>query len=183
MKARIYYKGTAQEYRHLISQETVDIIQTAADMSSSMNVFVTSAIRTPHKQAEAMFDNLEAGKRIRYKKPGQEVTAVYDTCKNKKMTANDIKSNMATRIEQLARNGERVSLHCVPDYIYKKRNIVDISPNLNHKEDFVNYLAQDKRVKRIIIPFPCPPLASDALITFDKHEPAIHIEVEPINEY
>lgn len=169
----------SREHIEVVSPTTIEIIRTAAENSKNPEIRVTSTIRTPVNQARAMFNNLESGIRINYRNPGKQVIAVYDRGKKEQLRDTAIMVEMREKIEELAREGQLVSRHCVPIDMYMKRNILDVSGRIPNPRDFVKELLKDERVKKIITPFASDYNASGDRLIFDPHEPAIHIEIEP----
>jgi hypothetical protein len=165
--------NSGMENPDLISNKTLGILSKAGDNSKNPTVTVTSGIRSPRRQATAMYDNLSKGVRVSYAAPGREVTAVYDN--NKSKAKETVIALMTAKINELATKGQKTSLHCVPESEYRKLNIVDITKNLPNPRDFVKELIKEDAVTRVITPF-----ASDCnskKISVDTAEPAIHVEV------
>lgn len=160
----------------IVSEATKNALSVAAEFSNNPQVIITSTIRTPQRQAQAMYDNLERGIRIRYAAPGREVIAIYDELKAQKLSRKEIIDAMVKRIIMLSLKGQRVSKHCVSTDQYAKMNIVDISTKMPNPRDMAKELAQNPKVKKIITPFHSN-YNSDK-ISIDVSEPAIHIEIE-----
>ena len=158
----------------LISEKTQDIILKAADASNNPQITITSGIRTPERQAKAMFDNLEKGIRIRYAAAGQEVVKVYDNCKKIKLSADEIVEQMSAMITKLY--PQKVSNHCVPILNYVQTNVLDISKSIPNPRDFVKALLKDAYVTKVITPFDSD--YNDKRVSFDSAEPAIHLEIK-----
>ena len=165
--------NSGMEKPELISQKTKEILQIAANLSNNPVITINSGIRSQHRQATAMYDNLRNGKRIRYAAPGREVTAVFDA--NKARPKNDVINLMVAKIEELAKQNRLVSKHCVTIEQYKKNNIVDCSKHIPNPRDFVKELIKDNSVTKIITPFNSNYNNSKVIVDFS--EPAIHVEI------
>ena len=162
------------ESPQMISQKTKDILTKAADTSKNPVITINSGIRSPHRQAVAMYDNLEAGKRIAYAAPGREVVKVYDD--NKEKAKDEVIKWMVAKINELSAKEQRVSLHCVSEADYGKLNIVDVSKNMPNPRDFVKALIMDDAVTRVITPFAS--VYNSTKVSVDGNEPAIHVEIK-----
>lgn len=160
----------------VVSEATKNALSVAAEFSNNPQITITSTIRTPQKQAQAMYDNLERGIRIRYAAPGREVIAVYDELKAKKLSRDEIITAMVKRIIMLSLKGQRVSKHCVSSEQYSRLNIVDISPKMPNPRDMVKELAANPKVKKVITPFHSN--YGSEKVSVDASEPAIHVEIE-----
>lgn len=159
-----------------INDTVKDLISRVADATKNPNVVITSTLRTPEAQAKAMADNLYAGKRIRYRAPGAAVTKVFDdNCK--KLARSEVEKLMVAEIERQAAMGQRVSLHCTTEELYRQCNIIDLSiTRMNNPRDFTNALANKEKCRKIITPLSDVKYAS-AKVSVDANEPALHVEI------
>ena len=159
-----------------INDTVKDLISRVADATKNPNVVITSTLRTPEAQAKAMADNLYAGKRIRYRAPGAAVTKVFDdNCK--KLARSEVEKLMVAEIERQAAMGQRVSLHCTTEELYRQCNIIDLSiTRMNNPRDFTNALANEEKCRKIITPLSDVKYAS-AKVSVDVNEPALHVEI------
>ena len=157
-----------------INDTVKDLISRVADATKNPNVVITSTLRTPEAQAKAMADNLYAGKRIRYRAPGAAVTKVFDdNCK--KLARSEVEKLMVAEIERQAAMGQRVSLHCTTEELYRQCNIIDLSiTRMNNPRDFTNALANEEKCCKIITPLSDVKYAS-AKVSVDANEPALHV--------
>lgn len=159
----------------VVSVKSISILEDAARMSNNSVVTITSTIRTPLRQAEAMYANLVAGRNIAYKAPGREVVSKYTIGVRSGWGKVRIIAEMVKSIEEQSREGERVSLHCVPEDVYKQCNIIDISTRIPNPRDFVKALIRSGNVQKVITPFYSD--YKDARVVLDAREPAIHVEI------
>ena len=112
----------------LISAHTIKILKILVKESENTSATITSTIRTPEQQANAMYNNcVGQGPQSQldlYGANGDTVINVYIAGKNAGLDANTIKSNMAAKIRSLW--PALVSNHCVSYESYRKRNVIDI---------------------------------------------------------
>ena len=159
-----------------INDTVKDLISRVADATKNPDVVITSTLRTPEAQAKAMADNLYAGKRIRYRAPGAAVTKVFDdNCK--KMARSEVEKLMVAEIERQAAMGQRVSLHCTTEELYRQCNIIDLSiVRMKNPRDFTNALANEEKCRKIITQLSDVNNAS-AKVSVDANDPALHVEI------
>ena len=170
---------TNVEKPHLISQKTKGILLKAGGNSKNPSLMVNSGIRSPERQANAMYDNLAKGNRIAYAAPGREVVAIYDA--NSKKPKGEVVKLMIAKINELSKKEQRVSQHCVSEEVYLAKNIVDVDKAIPNPRDFVIELLKDPDVTRIITPFSSSKTSvypTDKRISVDVNEPAIHVEIK-----
>lgn len=169
-------KNIEEERQKIVSEKTKNTLKKAAKTSGNKKVVITSTIRSPRKQAEAMYNNESNGRHIRYASPGRQVLDVYSQTKNqgREKTINA----MVEKINELSKQGKRVSLHCVAESEYAKLNIIDISyiKGLTNYKKFILDLANDSSVLKII--HPIKNIGTSGKISYDDGEPAIHIEIK-----
>ena len=137
-------------------------------------VVVTSTLRTPLAQAEAMLSNIEQNRLIRYKWAGEEVNNLARSLRGKKVERKLIIEAMVAKIKELSKSGNRVSKHCVAEEEYDKCNIIDVSylsMAEDKREDFLKAMIARKEVAKVIQPI------SRQLQGYDAGEPAMHFEI------
>ena len=167
--AKVTYNNLAA---FAINDTVKDLISRVADATKNPDVVITSTLRTPEAQAKAMADNLYAGKRIRYRAPGAAVTKVFDdNCK--KMARSEVEKLMVAEIERQAAMGQRVSLHCTTEELYRQCNIIDLSiVRMKNPRDFTN----EEKCRKIITPLADVKYESPK-VSIDANEPALHVEI------
>ena len=171
--AKVTYNNPAA---FAINDTVKDLISKVADDTANPEVVITSTLRTPEVQAKAMADNLYAGKRIRYRAPGAAVTKVFDdNCK--KQARSEGEKLMVAEIERQAAMGQRVSLHCTTEALYRQCNIIDLSiSRMKNPRDFTNALAKEEKCRKIITPLGDVKYESPK-VSIDGNEAALHVEI------
>ena len=157
-----------------LGETTKKVLTSVADKVGIEEVVVTSTLRTPQSQAEAMLTNIENNRLIRYKWAGEEVNKIARTMRGKKAEREDIIKAMVAKIEALSKSGNRVSKHCVSEEEYDKCNIIDVSYLAmaeDKREDFLKAMIARKEVVKVIQPI------SRQLQGYDAGEPAMHFEI------
>lgn len=178
--AKIIFSNLAPEKEAVVKQDTLRILESAADKAGIERVYITSTLRTPEEQAAAMYKNISSGRIIRYKEPGRKVTQLCLDMLGKSASKADTLKAMSELISELSEQGQRVSLHCVSGEVYATRQILDVSRSIIYAQavKFIKALAEDERVKRIIQPITSSALNDIMGVSYDSDEPAIHIEIE-----
>lgn len=168
----------SNDRKEIVSSKTIKIIENAATKSLNSSITITSTVRSPLKQAQAMYTNEVNGKHVRYKEPGRKVIEIYKNLKNKGESKDFIVKKMEDKIIKLSNEGQRVSRHCVSDEVYKKVNTVDISYSigLTNVSSFIYELVSDNSVLNIIHPF--SQIKKHSKLKYDPDEPAIHVEIK-----
>lgn len=166
-----------------LSPYTKGLLTGVAEELGLERITVTSTIRTPRAQAEAMYNNIASGRLIRYASAGQKVTNLCLKMLGRKESREATISAMQELIEKLSEQGQRVSRHCVSEEEYAKRNIVDVSKSLLYDKaaKFMKELTDTEAVVRIIQPV--GGRIQHDKISYDSSEPAIHIEIVIPEEY
>ena len=136
-----------------VSALSRSIIMEAMAEAGLTVVHVTSTVRSPEAQANAMFNNERQGKHINYAQAGTEVQKYYPD-----------KQKMIDKIYELG--PYNVSHHCGTPETLKKINVIDISFQrvpIDKQTAFHNALS--RRVTKLLDPF-------------NSHDPAFHIEIK-----
>lgn len=171
----------SQERRNVVSSKTIHILEQAAIKTSNNKVVITSTIRSSRQQAQAMYDNEENGRHIKYAAPGQTIINIYKEGKRKRLSKENIIQNMDNKIKEFMTQGIRVSRHAVSVETYAKNNIVDISysaGNLRNAKAFILELLKDNSVIKIIEPlYSVMAMGNPGKVQHDTAEPAIHVEI------
>lgn len=122
----IFDKGNNDKNR--VSSKTKEILIYIAKSAGIHKLHITSTLRTPLEQAQAMYTNaknLGVESQKHYKAAGWKViqagVAAGIEDRNKAIQA------MVDEINTLMSKGQVVSRHCVSEEIYAQRNVVDIS--------------------------------------------------------
>lgn len=165
-------KVTASTNR--LGETTKKVLTSVGEKVGLSEVVVTSTLRTPLAQAEAMLTNIEHNRLIRYKWAGEQVNDLARTMRGQKAKREEIIEAMVAKIEELAKSGNRVSKHCVAEEEYDKCNIIDVSYLAmaeDKREDFLKAMIARKEVAKVIQPI------SRQLQGYDGGEPALHFEI------
>ena len=136
-----------------VSALSRSIIMEAMAEAGLTVVHVTSTVRSPEAQANAMFNNERRGKHIKYADAGTEVQKCYPN-----------KQKMIDKIFELG--PYNVSHHCGTPETLKKINVIDISWQrvpVDNRRAFHNAL-----LKRVNI----------LLDLYNSQDPAFHIEIK-----
>ena len=171
-RKRMNIKVTASTNR--LGETTKKVITEVGEKVGLEEVVVTSTLRTPLAQAEAMLINIENNRIIRYKWAGEEVNKLARTMRGQKADRKDIIEAMVAKIKELSKSGNRVSKHCVAEEEYDKCNIIDVSYLAmaeDKREDFLKAMIARKEVAKVIQPI------SKKLQGYDGGEPAMHFEI------
>ncbi|RJT45063.1 LysM peptidoglycan-binding domain-containing protein [Rahnella woolbedingensis] len=166
----IFVKGQADEKR--VSDKSKNILKSLAKESGAHILYITSTLRTPEEQAQAMYTNIRTRgveSQHYYAKNGRMVVdAGVAAGIEDKDAALDA---MIKKIKNLQDMNEIVSRHCVSEDMYSKKNVMDISKtrlgSLGRTLDKVikEHIKKNKELK-YISPYG------------HAGEPAIHIEIE-----
>ena len=165
-------KVTASTNR--LGETTTKVLTEVGEKVGIEEVVVTSTLRSPLAQAEAMLTNIENNRIIRYKWAGEEVNKLARSLRGKKVERNKIIEAMVAKIKELSKSGNRVSKHCVSEEEYDKCNIIDVSYLAmaeDKREDFLKAMIARKEVVKVIQPI------SRQLQGYDAGEPAMHFEI------
>lgn len=155
-----------------MSQKSIQLLGKIAYLTGSKSITITSTIRYPRQQANAMY-----GTKIKYRPPGEQVKAVYSECQKLKLSKEKTIEKMITKIEELSKAGQRVSLHCVSIEDYKKLNVIDVSyDNIIDIKKYIKLLAGETNVQKII--HSMPNITNSLKVKYDKGEPCIHVEIK-----
>lgn len=165
-------KVTASTNR--LGETTKKVLAEVGDKVGLEEVVVTSTLRTPFAQAEAMLSNIEQNRLIRYKWAGEEVNKLARQMRGQNADRKDIIEAMVVKIKELSKSGNRVSKHCVAEEEYDKCNIIDVSYLAmaeDKREDFLKAMIARKEVAKVIQPI------SKKLQGYDAGESAMHFEI------
>ncbi len=171
-----FSSGLDADRKKILSSKSTEIIGKAAKAVGLESVTITSTIRYPHQQAEAMYNNLANNKRLAYAAPGMEVTDVYDQCTKKNLAKQETIKQMTEKIESLSKEKKRVSKHCVSTEEYNKLNIVDIGIPAKQTKEFILELAKDKSVEKVF--HDIKDIANTGKVSRLAKEPCIHVEIK-----
>lgn len=123
----ISFKGVNEQSRQaIVSQKTKNVLAYLAKEANMDKLYITSTIRTPRAQAEAMYI-----KATKYAKPGEDVKKVKAECIAKGLGKEATIQKMVEKIVEFQNKGVRVSKHCVSEEQYRKNNIIDLGTNSN----------------------------------------------------
>ena len=123
----IGFNGVNEQARQaIVSQKTKNVLAYLAKEANMNRIFITSTIRTPRAQAEAMYIKATA-----YAGPGEAVKKVKSECMVKGLGKEATIQKMVEKIVEFQNKGQRVSKHCVSEEQYKKNNIIDLGMNSN----------------------------------------------------
>lgn len=157
-----------------IGATTERVLTEVGDALGIDEFIVTSTQRKPRQQATAMYDNIANGRNIRYKWAGEQVCELCRQMRGAKADRKAVIDAMTRRIEELAGQGYRVSLHCVSDEQYDRTNVIDVSySNIPTTKAIEAIKAFSQRIEVVKI---IQPVTAEVAI-FDRGEPAIHLEI------
>lgn len=177
--AVVFQSGLGLDRQEVVSNKTIVTLKRLGYLSGNSKIQISSTIRSPERQVDAMYNNLQNGNRIRYGAPGRKVVAVYDSEVSKGSSVLEIKSEMVKKVKELQEVEQLVSLHCVSLKSYQKLNVIDVSisgSGFTDVEKFLEELSKEEVIKRVIHPIDNIEVSSKKLV-YDPNEPAIHIEV------
>lgn len=175
-KRVVFSSSLLKECKDMVASSVIDLLESIAEKSDNPKVTITSTWRNPYRQAMAMYNNLVAGKRIRYREPGRKVTALFDDCQDRGMDKEDTIDEMSELISQLSEKGERVSKHCVSAEEYRKVNVLDVSMTMEKPAEFLAAALDEPRVIKVISPVSIP--GKNPKFSYDLSEPAFHLEIK-----
>lgn len=119
-----------QADKTIVNAYSVKVIAMCMDNAGVAKGVITSTIRSVSEQIGIMYRNAKinlAGQYELYGSAGDKVLKVYEDNKDKPEA--EVKALMIAEAERLAKAGSRVSLHVVPESVYKTRNIIDVGVN------------------------------------------------------
>ena len=174
-KRVVFSSSLLKECKDMVASSVIDLLESIAEKSDNPKVTITSTWRNPYRQAMAMYNNLVAGKRIRYREPGRKVTALFDDCQDQGMDKEETIDEMSKLISRLSEKGERVSKHCVSAEEYRKVNVLDVSMTMEKPVEFLAAALDEPRVVKVISPISIP--GKNPKFSYDLSEPAFHLEI------
>lgn len=169
----IGFNGVKEQARQtIVSQKTKNVLAYLAKEANMNRLFITSTIRTPRAQAEAMYIKATA-----YAGPGEAVKQVKKECIAKGLGKEETIQKMVEKIVEFQNKGQRVSKHCVSEEQYRKNNIIDLGMNSNGFGTGNTLNSVGKRFKAV-----CQKALSDGVISGFisadvPGEGAMHIEI------
>ncbi|WP_338560432.1 glucosaminidase domain-containing protein [Acinetobacter sp. KS-LM10] len=167
------FNGVAEKWRQdIVSQKTKNVLAYLAKEAGMRGILITSTIRTPESQANAMYSTT-----INYAAAGEAVKRVRDECKKRGLSKDATLEKMVEKILELQSKGQRVSLHCVSQEQYKKINVVDIGLNSNGFGSNTNLSELGKKFKQVCIKAKSEEKISGFIPGDAKGEGAMHIEI------
>jgi LysM repeat protein len=123
-----------ENLKKLVSSHSIDVIKEIMKSAGVHKIIITSTLRTPEEQVDAMYDNMrKAGIQSQldyYASAGREVVqAGADAGGIDSTKKNLVKKAMLDKVKFLQKDGRLVSKHCVSLEAYALRNVFDISKN------------------------------------------------------
>ncbi|VAW60918.1 hypothetical protein MNBD_GAMMA11-429 [hydrothermal vent metagenome] len=130
---KVTYKSSLPKSSRIVSNYSMAVIKIALKQCGMTHAVITSTIRTPYKQAFAMYDNAHGNYQEQYDLYGHAGKKTLEVMKaNLKKPKKEVVNLMVEKINELAQSSSlsktkrRVSKHVVPKEIYLKENIIDI---------------------------------------------------------
>lgn len=167
----------SEKLQNLVSAHSIDVIKGIMKSAGVHKITITSTLRTPEEQVEAMYNNM-CNKGVQsqldyYAAAGREVVqvgiAVGGIDKSKE---NQVKKAMIDKVNSLQKDGRLVSKHCVSLESYAQRNVFDISKRLL---PVTLQRAFDKAIKKYVKDNPGK---VKYISPFENRgEPAFHVEI------
>jgi len=167
----------SEKLQSLVSAHSIDVIKGIMKSAGVHKITITSTLRTPEEQVEAMYNNM-CNKGVQsqldyYAAAGREVVqvgiAVGGIDKSKE---NHVKKAMIDKVNSLQKDGRLVSKHCVSLESYAQRNVFDISKRLlpvtlqrAFDKAITKYVKDNPGKVKYISPFE------------NRGEPAFHVEI------
>ncbi len=167
----------SENLQSLVSAHSIDVIKGIMKSAGVHKITITSTLRTPEEQVEAMYNNM-CNKGVQsqldyYAAAGREVVqagiAVGGIDKSKE---SQVKKAMVDKVNSLQKEGRLVSKHCVSLESYAQRNVFDISKRLlpvtlqrAFDKAITKYVKDNPGEMKYISPFD------------NRGEPAFHVEV------
>lgn len=149
-----------------LSAKTMDLIKQAMKAIGDPEILITSLARTPLRQAQAMYHNLQkdiAAQKKLYYKPGLAVIAVYEEGLRQHLSKDQIISNMEAAIRRIG--PEKISKHIAD---FEKVNVFDVSlSSVSNPQAFINYFEGIKKAGG-----PC------RKVLLERENNCIHVEIE-----
>lgn len=149
-----------------LSAKTIDLIKQAMKAIGDPEILITSLARTPLRQAQAMYHNLQKNLQAQkdlYHKPGRAVIAVYEEGLRQHLSKDQIISNMEAAIRRIG--PELISKHIAD---FEKVNVFDVSlSSVSNPQAFIDYFEGIKKAGG-----PC------RKVLWEKENNCIHIEID-----
>lgn len=130
------------ENPNVVSQYTLNIIKQLLGNSGLSSATITSTMRTPAQQVEAMYNNCQSNVEKQlgiYGSAGDKVIRVYINDKKLKKSKSQIINNMKNKILEVGPTN--ISRHCAETSEYNKLNVIDIAQSsIKDKSSFYKEL-------------------------------------------
>lgn len=167
----------SEKLQSLVSAHSIDVIKGIMKSAGVHKITITSTLRTPEEQVEAMYNNM-CNKGVQsqldyYAAAGREVVQVGIAAGGiDKSKENQVKKAMIDKVNSLQKDGRLVSKHCVSLESYAQRNVFDISKRLlpvtlqrAFDQAITKYVKDNPGKVKYISPFE------------NRGEPAFHVEI------
>lgn len=169
----VSFNGISEKWKQdIVSQKTKNVLAYLAKQSGMTNILITSTIRTPRAQAEAMYK-----KATKYAAPGETVKKVRDECKAQGLSKDKTIQKMIEKIIEFQKNGQKVSLHCVSEDQYKQKNVVDLGMNSNGFGTGNTLNTVGNKFKQVCLDAKSKGIISGFISADTPGEGAMHIEI------
>lgn len=119
-----------QSDKTIVNAYSLKVIAMCFNNAGVKKAVITSTIRSLTEQIDIMYRNAKKNLADQYElygSAGDKVLKVFE--KNRDKPEAEVKKLMIAEAERLAKLGQRISLHVVPESVYRKRNIIDIGVN------------------------------------------------------
>lgn len=127
---KVIYSDSLPASARLVSDYAFKVIEKAVVAAGIKAAVITSTLRLPAEQAAIMYDKASQNLAAQYQLYGAAGDKVLDVFKaNQGKPKPQVVALMIAKIDELAAQGVRVSLHVVPLDTYKKLNVIDIGVN------------------------------------------------------
>lgn len=150
-----------------LSEHTIEEIKKllrSAGQDPNRPAVVSSTVRTPQEQAQAMYDNLEMGKHVHYRPPGQAVIDRYYEDKDAGLPEEQIVADMQEIIDQ---DPYMVSHHCADTAQWARLQVVDIRPSSTTNPGLFSRMARQAKRRGELSRF----------LDRAQGDPAFHLEI------
>jgi len=172
-----YGGNISEDSKEAVSDTTIQLLKRVGEKIEQDVITITSTIFSPKQQAEQIYNNMEKGNNIAYQAPGESVKNVWRKCRGggDKLSKEDTVKKMTDKIEELARQNRYVTPHCVPEEVYEKLNVIDISYNNLKVQEFINALCEEAAVKQVL--HGKQEISNPAKAKYLAGENGVHVEI------